>query len=74
MSSRDQQRRIPASAEVVPEKRGGFGVQDGDLDLVLKRRGGKPIPEDDIMQMFVQICMGLDHVHSKVLSLLQMGS
>lgn len=69
---RQNTQESPYRKQAVIEE-GRIGVQDGDLDSVLKRRGGKPIPEDEIMIVFVQICMGLDHVHSKVPSLSQNG-
>jgi hypothetical protein len=42
-------------------------LQDGDVDSYLRRRNGQLIPEKDIMVMFVQICLGLHHVHTKVM-------
>ena len=41
-------------------------LQDGDLATLLKKRGGKLLSEDEIMLKFVQICLGLMHVHNKV--------
>ena len=37
----------------------------GDLLDVLKARGSKPFPETEIVDMFVQICLGLKHVHDR---------
>ena len=37
----------------------------GDLLDVLKARGNKPFPETEIVDMFVQICLGLKHVHDR---------
>ena len=41
-------------------------VQEGDLATLLKKRGGKLLSEEEIMLKFVQICLGLMHVHNKV--------
>lgn len=37
----------------------------GDLSGAITRRkeGGKPWPENEVMRMFVQICLALKHVH-----------
>ena len=40
--------------------------QEGDLDQYLKRQSHALLDEDEIMLKFVQICLGLLHVHSKV--------
>ena len=36
------------------------------MATLLKKRGGKMLSEDEIMLKFVQICLGLMHVHNKV--------
>ena len=36
------------------------------MATLLKKRGGKLLSEDEIMLKFVQICLGLMHVHNKV--------
>ena len=41
-------------------------VQEGDMATLLKRRNGKLLNESEIMLKFVQICLGLMHVHNKV--------
>ena len=41
-------------------------VQEGDLDNFVKEQNGKYLEEDEILLKFVQICLGLQHVHSKV--------
>ena len=41
-------------------------VQEGDLDLFLKKQNGEFLDEDTVLLKFVQICLGLQHVHSKV--------
>lgn len=41
-------------------------IQDGDLDGFLKAQGGRPLSEDEIMHKFVQICLSVHYVHSKV--------
>lgn len=41
-------------------------VQEGDLEGLLKGRGGSLLSEDDVMLRFVQLCLALQHVHSKV--------
>ena len=40
-------------------------TQEGDLDTFLKKRRGQLMEEKEIMLLFVQICLGLQHVHSK---------
>ena len=40
-------------------------LQDGDLGTWCKRQGRTHLPEDVIMMKFVQICLGMLHVHSK---------
>ena len=45
-----------------------FISQEGDLDIMLKKRNGIHMSEDEIMMKFVQICLGLLHVHNKVSS------
>ncbi|KAK9809793.1 hypothetical protein WJX73_006988 [Symbiochloris irregularis] len=39
--------------------------EEGDLDNMLKKRAGVFMSEDEIMMKFVQICLGLMHVHNK---------
>ena len=41
-------------------------VQDGDLDNYVRARGGQLLPEDTIMLKFVQICLAVHYIHSKV--------
>lgn len=41
-------------------------VQDGDLDKFIKARTGQLLPEDTIMLKFVQICLAVHYIHSKV--------
>ena len=33
---------------------------------MLKARGGELLPEGQLMMKFVQLCLGLQHVHAKV--------
>ena len=40
--------------------------QEGDLEKMLKARGGALLPEGQLMMKFVQLCLGLQHVHGKV--------
>ncbi len=42
--------------------------EDGDLDTYLKKRDGRLLEERGILLKFVQIRLGLQHVHSKVLA------
>lgn len=44
----------------------GCWLQEGDLDAMIKKRNGAHLSEDEIMMKFVQICLGLMHVHNKV--------
>jgi NIMA (never in mitosis gene a)-related kinase 1/4/5 len=37
----------------------------GDLHTVLQRRRGTPLPEDTILDWFVQICLALKHIHDR---------
>lgn len=41
-------------------------MQAGDLDNYVKARGGQLLPEDTIMLKFVQICLAVHYIHSKV--------
>ena len=41
-------------------------LQEGDLDSFLKNQNGQFLGEDEVLLKFVQICLGLQHVHSKV--------
>ena len=40
--------------------------QEGDLEKMLKARGGELLPEGQLMMKFVQLCLGLQQVHAKV--------
>lgn len=40
-------------------------MQEGDLDGYLKNQNGELLSEDTVLLKFVQICLGLQHVHSK---------
>ena len=44
-------------------------MQDGDLSNYLKAQGGQLLPEDAIMLHFVQICLAIQYIHSKVSSI-----
>ena len=44
-------------------------MQDGDLDRFVKARAGQLLDEDAIMLMFVQICLAVHYIHSKVILL-----
>ena len=46
-------------------------LQEGDLELFLKGQNGVHLPEDLVLTKFVQICLGLQHVHSKVLAVFE---
>jgi serine/threonine protein kinase len=37
----------------------------GDLSQALKARAGKLMTEDAIIDWFVQMCLGLKHIHDK---------
>lgn len=37
----------------------------GDLYRALKKRNGVPLPESLIMDWFVQLCLGIKHVHDR---------
>ena len=39
--------------------------EGGDLATLLKRHGGRPLPEDAIVRWLAQLLLGLHHVHSK---------
>ena len=39
--------------------------QEGDLGSYLKARGGRLLDEREVMGKLVQLCLGLQHVHSK---------
>ena len=41
--------------------------EGGDLASLLKSVGGVPLPEEAIMRWFVQLLLGLAHVHSKAI-------
>ena len=41
-------------------------MQDGDLDKYVRAQGGQLLPEDTIMLKFVQICLAVHYIHSKV--------
>ena len=41
-------------------------MQDGDLDKYVRAPGGQLLPEDTIMLKFVQICLAVHYIHSKV--------
>ena len=43
-------------------------LQEGDLDSWCKKQGNNYLPEDTIMIIFVQICLGLLHVHKQACS------
>lgn len=40
-------------------------LQEGDLDSWRKKQGNVYLPEETIMIIFVQICLGLLHIHSQ---------
>lgn len=37
----------------------------GDLYNILQKRKGQPLDEDTILDWFVQICLGMKHVHDR---------
>ena len=37
----------------------------GDLHTILQRRRGAPLPEDTILDWFVQICLAIKHIHDR---------
>ena len=37
----------------------------GDLNKHIKAQAGRPMPEQRIWKFFIQICMGLEYLHSK---------
>ena len=41
-------------------------LQEGDLERWLRARSGVLLSEDEVMLKFVQLCLALQHVHSKV--------
>ena len=41
-------------------------MQDGDMDKYVRAQGGQLLPEDTIMLKFVQICLAVHYIHSKV--------
>ena len=43
-------------------------VQEGDLDKLVRGREGALLSEGEVMLKFVQLCLALQHVHSKVRS------
>ncbi|GBG00214.1 hypothetical protein Rsub_12995 [Raphidocelis subcapitata] len=38
---------------------------EGDLAAILAKRRGHPLPEDSLLDLFVQMCLGLKHVHDQ---------
>jgi len=40
-------------------------VRPGDLYSILQKRKGQLLPEDTVLDWFVQICLGLKHVHDR---------
>ena len=40
--------------------------QDGDLQRFIESRAGAPLSEGEVMLRFVQICLALQYVHSRV--------
>lgn len=48
-------------------------MQEGDLDSFLRGRQGQFLKEQEVLLKFVQICLGLQHVHSKVRTCLQIA-
>lgn len=41
-------------------------MQEGDLQQALHDREGHLLPEDDVMLCFVQLAMGVLHIHDRV--------
>lgn len=39
--------------------------EGGDLALLLKQQSNRPLKEDKIWKIFLQICLGLEYIHSK---------
>lgn len=39
--------------------------EEGDLAGYLKNKGDQLLPENEVMMKFVQVCLALQHVHSK---------
>jgi len=37
----------------------------GDLTDLIRARRGAPLPEDDVMNKFVQVCLALHYVHAQ---------
>jgi serine/threonine protein kinase len=37
----------------------------GDLNAILKKRKGRPLPEATVLDFLVQMCLGLKHVHDR---------
>ncbi|KAL1521461.1 hypothetical protein AB1Y20_021123 [Prymnesium parvum] len=37
----------------------------GDVHGLLKARGGELLPEEQVLEYFVQLCLAMEHVHSK---------
>lgn len=37
----------------------------GDLNTILEKRRGAPLPEDTLLDWFVQLCLALKHVHDR---------
>jgi NIMA (never in mitosis gene a)-related kinase len=40
-------------------------AEGGDLQSKLKARKGKPFPENQILDWFTQICLGIKHIHDR---------
>ena len=37
----------------------------GDLEAYLKKRRGRPFPESEVLQIFVQMCLAIKHIHDR---------
>lgn len=42
-----------------------YASRAGDLNAIIKRRRGAPLPEATILGFFVQMALGLKHVHDR---------
>ena len=40
-------------------------IRAGDLHSAMTKRNGVLVPEDTVLDWFVQICLGLKHVHDR---------
>ena len=40
-----------------------YELEDTDLHTYISSRNGIPIPEKQLIDFFVQICLGLDQIH-----------